>query len=108
MRRRDVLIGTAGLLAAPLAGALPVPRAQAQPVPTLPQDFLWGASTSAYQIEGAVKEGGRKPSIWDTFSHTPGRIVDGTTGDVACDHYHRYPEDIRIRNFANGFSRGCN
>ncbi len=96
MRRRDVLIGTAGLLAAPLAGALPAPRARAQPVPTLPRDFLWGASTSAYQIEGAVKQGGRKPSIWDTFSHTPGRIADGTTGDVACDHYHRYLEDIGL------------
>ncbi len=59
-----------------------------------PPDFLWGTATAAYQIEGAVKEGGRGPSIWDTFSHTPGRVAGGDTGDVADDHYHRWPEDI--------------
>ena len=62
----------------------------------LPADFVWGVSTSSYQIEGAVAEDGRSPSIWDTFSHTPGRIDGGHDGDVACDHYHRYPEDIAI------------
>ena len=56
--------------------------------------FLWGAATAAYQIEGAVAEGGRSPSIWDTFSHTPGRVRDGDTGDVATDHYHRWREDV--------------
>lgn len=61
-----------------------------------PADFSWGVATSAYQIEGAAREGGRGPSIWDTFSHTPGKIIDGTTGDVACDHYHRYAEDVDI------------
>jgi beta-glucosidase len=60
----------------------------------LPADFLWGAATAAYQIEGAVAEDGRAPSIWDTFSHTPGRTAGGDTGDIACDHYHRWPEDI--------------
>ena len=61
-----------------------------------PQEFLWGAATAAYQIEGAVAEGGRTPSIWDTYSHTPGRIVGGDTGDVADDHYHRYREDVAL------------
>ena len=61
-----------------------------------PDGFLFGVATAAYQIEGAVKEDGRGPSVWDTFSHTPGRTRDGDTGDVACDSYHRYPEDIRL------------
>jgi beta-glucosidase len=61
-----------------------------------PTDFTWGVATAAYQIEGAVNEDGRGPSIWDTFSHTPGRIKNGDTGDVACDHYHRYREDVRL------------
>ncbi|MFG2107817.1 GH1 family beta-glucosidase [Micromonospora chersina] len=63
---------------------------------TFPPGFLWGAATAAYQIEGAVTEGGRTPSIWDTFSHTEGRTVAGHTGDVACDHYHRMPDDVRL------------
>jgi hypothetical protein len=61
------------------------------PMPEFPTGFRWGVSTSAYQIEGAGGTDGRRPSIWDTFAHTPGRIVDGSTGDVACDHYHRLP-----------------
>ncbi|TQK50623.1 beta-glucosidase [Streptomyces sp. SLBN-118] len=62
----------------------------------LPADFTWGAATAAYQIEGAVAKDGRSPSIWDTFSHTPGAVAGGDTGDVACDHYHRWPEDIAL------------
>jgi beta-glucosidase len=62
----------------------------------LPHDFLWGTATSAYQIEGAVAEDGRSPSIWDTFSHTPGKIAGDDHGDVACDHYHRWREDIEL------------
>ncbi|MGW5134485.1 GH1 family beta-glucosidase [Streptomyces sp. NPDC004135] len=62
----------------------------------LPDDFLWGTATSAYQIEGAVAEDGRAPSIWDTFSHTPGKTACGDHGDVACDHYHRWREDIAL------------
>ncbi|WP_084958512.1 GH1 family beta-glucosidase [Thermoactinospora rubra] len=58
--------------------------------------FLWGTATSSYQIEGAVEEDGRGPSIWDTFSHTPGKVKGGDTGDVACDHYHRYLDDVRL------------
>ncbi|GHE94667.1 beta-glucosidase [Streptomyces longispororuber] len=61
-----------------------------------PPGFLWGAATAAYQIEGGVREDGRTPSIWDTFSHTPGKVLGGDTGDVACDHYHRWREDVRL------------
>jgi len=61
-----------------------------------PPGFRWGVSTASYQIEGAVTEGGRGRSIWDTFSHEPGRIADGSTGDVACDHYHRWTEDLAL------------
>jgi beta-glucosidase len=61
-----------------------------------PEGFVWGAATAAYQIEGAARDDGRGPSIWDTFSRTPGKVHAGHTGDVACDHYHRYPEDVRI------------
>ncbi len=61
-----------------------------------PDGFRWGVATSAYQIEGAVTEDGRGESIWDRFSHTPGRTRDGDTGDVACDHYHRWPDDVAL------------
>src|SRR5689334_15657099 len=61
-----------------------------------PADFVWGAATASYQIEGAAREDGRGASIWDTFSRTPGKVDNGDTGDVACDHYHRYPEDIGL------------
>ncbi|WP_432987236.1 GH1 family beta-glucosidase [Dactylosporangium sp. CA-233914] len=63
---------------------------------TFPPGFLWGAATASYQIEGAAAEDGRTPSIWDTFSHTPGRTKGGDTGDEACDHYHRYREDVAL------------
>src|SRR6478735_10181698 len=59
-----------------------------------PADFLFGAATASYQIEGAVDEDGRGPSIWDTFSHTEGKIWNGDTGDVATDHFHRYADDV--------------
>jgi beta-glucosidase len=61
-----------------------------------PDGFLWGAATASYQIEGAVREGGRLPSIWDTFSHTPGKTVGGDTGDIADDHYHRWQQDVAL------------
>ena len=63
---------------------------------SFPEGFLWGAATAAYQIEGAANEGGRGTSIWDTFSHTPGKVLHGDTGDVACDHYHRLEEDLDL------------
>lgn len=59
-------------------------------------NFWWGSATAAYQIEGAAQEGGRGSSIWDTFSHTPGNVANGDTGDIADDHYHRWPEDIAL------------
>ncbi|WP_224242835.1 GH1 family beta-glucosidase [Hyalangium gracile] len=66
------------------------------PSSLLPDEFQWGVATSAYQIEGAVSEDGRGPSIWDTFSQVPGTIARGDTGEVACDHYHRWEEDLDL------------
>jgi beta-glucosidase len=63
---------------------------------TFPAGFVWGAATSAYQVEGARHADGKTDSIWDVFAHTPGRISDGSNGDVACDHYHRYREDVAL------------
>jgi len=64
--------------------------------PQLPPGFRFGTSTAAYQIEGAASEDGKGPSIWDTFTKEPGRILDGSSGDVACDHYHRWEEDVAL------------
>ena len=61
-----------------------------------PEGFVWGTATAAYQIEGAAAEGGRAPSIWDIFSKTPGKVLNGETGDVACDHYHRWRADVEL------------
>jgi beta-glucosidase len=66
------------------------------PKNTFPKDFWWGGATAAYQVEGAANEDGRGKSIWDTLSHTPGATLNGDTGDVACDQYHRYEEDIQL------------
>jgi beta-glucosidase len=66
-----------------------------------PSDFVWGAATASYQIEGAVNEDGRGVSIWDTFAHTPGKIKNGDTGDVADDHYHRWREDVALMQQMN-------
>jgi beta-glucosidase len=65
-------------------------------VVSFPPGFLWGAATASYQIEGAANEDGRSPSIWDTFAHTPGAVANGDHGDVACDHYHRMPDDVAL------------
>ncbi len=76
---------------------VPVPPSSPPPgLPSLPPDFRFGVGTAAYQVEGAVAEDGRGPSIWDTFAAEPGRIEDGSTGEQACDHYRRYPEDIAL------------
>ena len=61
-----------------------------------PSDFLWGTATASYQIEGAASVDGRGVSIWDTFSKTEGKVKNGDTGDMACDHYNRFPEDIAL------------
>jgi beta-glucosidase len=71
------------------------PRGPRAPV-RFPAGFVWGSATAAYQVEGAVDEDGRGPSIWDTFCRVPGAVAGGDTGDVACDHYHRWPEDVAL------------
>jgi beta-glucosidase len=90
---------------AALGAVAPPPFASAQPTAApgpagttgaFPQGFFWGTATAAYQIEGAWNEDGKGPSIWDTFAHTPGKIKNGDTGDVAIDHYHRYKEDVQL------------
>nr|BEK71134.1 GH1 family beta-glucosidase [Kitasatospora purpeofusca] len=79
------------------SSASPVPAVPAPSGnPRFPTGFLWGAATSAYQIEGAAAEDGRTPSIWDGFCRTPGKVFEGHTGDVAVDHYHRFREDVRL------------
>ena len=95
------LLGSAAL--APTALSTLSPYASAQtgtPTPPtareFPQGFLWGSATAAYQVEGAVNEDRRGPSIWDTFSHMPGKTNNGDTGDIADDHYHRYKEDVQL------------
>ncbi len=67
-----------------------------RPTTTFPDGFLWGAATASYQIEGAAHAGGRGPSVWDTFSHTEGKVAHGHTGDVACDHYRRVDQDVAM------------
>jgi len=63
---------------------------------TFPPGFLWGTATASFQVEGAASEGGRGPSIWDTFCRTPGKVKNGDTADVACDHYHRFRDDVKL------------
>ena len=68
---------------------------------TFPADFLWGAATASYQIEGAGDADGRADSIWDTYARTPGMVLHGHDGSVACDHYHRYPQDVALMRELN-------
>src|SRR5947209_13292225 len=98
MPRRGLLAAAVGLFA---LGRFPRSSAAAADGGAFPADFIWGASTSSYQIEGAVDEDGRGKSIWDVFSHTSGRVKNGDTGDVACDHYHRWREDIDLLSSGN-------
>jgi beta-glucosidase len=98
--RRAFLPLLTGLLGAPLGLRSGAAMAEDS---AFPADFVWGASTSSYQIEGAVDADGRGKSIWDIFSHTPGRVKGGDTGDVACDHYHRWREDVELLA-SGGFS----
>ncbi len=104
MITRRNLVGFAGAGVA-LGMAGPVLSA-GKPTFRFPKSFRWGCSTAAYQIEGAVAEDGRGQSIWDVFSHTPGKVKNGDTGDVACDGYHRYGQDAQlIRNMGAGAYR---
>jgi len=105
MNRRSVLGSMAALAGAALGALLrparsQPPNATAPPAPQsvveFPEGFLWGAATAAYQVEGAWSEDGRGESIWDRFAHQPGNIKNGDTGDIACDSYHRYPDDIAL------------
>ncbi|MBR1160347.1 GH1 family beta-glucosidase [Bradyrhizobium elkanii] len=94
---RRQFAGLAGLSALGLTGPAEAANRASRPDGTnFPAGFVWGTATSSYQIEGAVNEDGRGPSIWDTFTHTSGKIEDGSTGDRANDHYHRYKEDVRL------------
>ncbi|MFL6577645.1 MAG: glycoside hydrolase family 1 protein, partial [Povalibacter sp.] len=105
MNRRDLLqssLALSGLAAyaTPLIGAAAAadatPPATSTASGVFPSGFLWGAATAAYQIEGAWKEDGRGESVWDRFAHTPGKVLNGDNGDVACDSYHRFQDDIAL------------
>lgn len=98
LTRRRFGVTVAGAAAAAFAGAS-FPRIAFAQTPSLqqfPANFLWGCATASYQVEGAVNEDGRGPSVWDTFSHTRGKTFQGDTGDVADDSYHLYTEDVRL------------
>src|SRR5271156_1934293 len=98
--RRDLmkLAGASALAANAPKPAEAAPNAEAglNGSQDFPQDFLWGTATAAYQIEGAWNEDGKGESIWDRFTHTPGKVRGAATGDVTCDDYHRFREDIEI------------
>jgi len=102
MQRRMFLKSAAALAATPALASLARPAgAQTSSLATparhrFPQDFIWGTSTASYQVEGAVHEDGRGPSIWDTFSHTPGKTFMNENADVADDFYHRYQSDVAL------------
>src|SRR5215831_558303 len=81
-----------------IPGAVPGPVVQQA---RFPEGFLWGTATAAYQVEGAWKEDGKGESIWDKFTHTVGKVKGGTTGDVACDEYHLYPQDMALAKRLN-------
>src|SRR5262245_40286551 len=97
MRRRQFL-KLGGVGAATVAVNAPVPDgpARAAAAGPFPDGFVWGAAAAAYQIEGAAAADGKGPSIWDMFCKKPGAIWKDQTGDVACDHYHRYKEDVAL------------
>ena len=96
-RRELAKLGSAATLALSATGGTVAAQATgASATREFPAGFVWGVATSAYQIEGAANENGKGLSIWDTYAHTPGKIKNGDTGDVANDHYHRYKEDVAL------------
>ena len=96
-RTRRALLTAAGAAALATAGTDAVSQTLSPARrSSFPEGFRWGTATSAYQVEGAAQEDGRGPSIWDVFAREPGRIRDGSTGDVSVDHYHRYKEDVAL------------
>jgi beta-glucosidase len=115
-RQLGTLAATAALQAAAILPNGFAGPAEAQTRPAsgtalkFPNEFYWGVATSAYQIEGAVNEDGRGPSIWDTYAHTPGKIMNGDNADIANDHYHRYKDDAKLMQAVGAkayrFSRG--
>ena len=97
MNRRELLQASTLLGSNAMLGQMPTAFAEESDTSVeFPPGFLWGTATAAYQVEGAWREDGRGPPIWDTFSQTPGKIRNGNTGDVACDSYHRWREDIAL------------
>ena len=107
---------TGGAAAQPSGQNRTQPESQPAAAREFPRRFYWGVATSSYQIEGAANEDGKGKSIWDTYAHTPGKIRDGSNGDIANDHYHRYKEDVALiglsvrrrigsRSPGRGFSR---
>jgi len=102
LTRRRTLLAAAGasVLAAAAYGSVHTASGTAKSPRRLaagfPEGFRWGTATSSYQVEGAAHADGRGPSIWDTFTREPGRIRDGSTGDVSVDHYNRYKEDVAL------------
>ncbi|MES1156979.1 MAG: GH1 family beta-glucosidase [Alphaproteobacteria bacterium] len=97
LNRRDLGKGFGAAAAGLAASKVMSGAAAAQPIDlNFPSDFVWGCASASYQIEGAVNEDGRGQTNWDVFSHTPGKVAHGDTGDVACDSYHRYAEDAQL------------
>jgi beta-glucosidase len=106
LTRRSFLTAAAAAAAATTFGVSPLQASAATRLlggkgdkgrrSVFPADFWWGVATAAYQIEGAASEDGRTPSVWDTFSKTPKRVKNGDTGDIACDHYHRFKDDVKL------------
>lgn len=92
----DIRKDPAIMTAAPTTATAPAPATQASTGRRFPNDFLFGAATAAFQIEGAAFEEGRRASIWDAFCRVPGAVINGDNGDVACDHYHRYRDDVAL------------